>query len=289
MNHSPSQSRDKRTVETYIEEYDLMSNLKKLGISDNVILYAKEEIPISLRDNQYYYEMMRYDQEVLVDPKKIVSMRRLDRDKSIFENAKYGSGLDLNRMSDGLYYIENSSLESLYDWYKSQCKPVSLLHYWDDDMFAIDKDGTHRCLYAKLIGAPCIRAEVTVLKRNNESYYAYMYLKQNSECFNISYINPKSEISTNYISFCYKNKDYSIRGYTDPFINGTYSKESVIKLIEELRSDWSYLSSKDISKLIRKRDLEIYQHRRLQHHLEKRRKINRENLMELISNIKIRK
>ncbi|GEM_PF-4918886 len=164
----PRETRDRSIARRYVESFDLLSCLKRLEVSEKDILQARKEYPLTLDGKMSSYDIICRNLECLVEPAKIVSMGRLDCKKSIYENSISVGELDPFRMSDALYFMYHGDLKSLYDWYHYHCNPVSLLYFSEDDIYSLNFDGTHRCLYAKLIGAPIIKAEVTVLKRNTQ-------------------------------------------------------------------------------------------------------------------------
>ena len=264
---------------------DLEKELRRLGISEQHIKYIKNTKPQVLNDFINYYERDedRDKINVLVQPYKIVDIPRANNQESLYSNAAgvCESELDIGRMTKAICHIKNDSLQQIYYWYEDMYHPISLNYYEEDDCFAVGGDGNHRALYALIVNAPAIKANVYYWRKNNASYEAYLKYKEACKLYGLEYIHIPLQ---NYLNkrFYFVENDYSyyVEGYTDPKTekSGIYDLDKVNKLISELRSDWKYLKHKWLInflhkhvnlalKLLKTINLEENQQKRLWHHI----------------------
>lgn len=82
-----------------------------------------------------------------------------------------GSNIDIRRSRKAFHYLEKQSLKEFQNFYKES--PVRLIYFHDDDFYAVNGDGTHRTLWAKVTCAPTILAEITIAKKNPLAYMEF--------------------------------------------------------------------------------------------------------------------
>ena len=236
-----------------IEHTDLEKVLIGKGVQLDHINYLKYNCPIFLEDfyeECYEREVDKDCKGVLVSPKKIVSINRANCEFSFYDNAagKCSSDLNVYRMAKAIMHIKNDTLKQIYSWYETLYYPVDLIYLEDEDIYMIGCDGNHRSLYALIVNAPVIKANVSYYKKNVEVYKAYLQYKALSDTYALIDIDSSSfyQMKAKEYFFDYNGKEYYVEGYTFPKDENTnqYSKVKVEQLENELRSDWKYLNSK---------------------------------------------
>ncbi|MCF7606466.1 hypothetical protein [Bacillus subtilis] len=95
--------------------------------------------------------------------------------------------------------MEKQSLEEFHTYY--QHSPVELIHYEDDDFYAVYGDGTHRTIWAKITGSPTIYALVTRARKNPFLYKSFLRFKELESQINIYF-------EENDLSWGVKNNQY---------------------------------------------------------------------------------
>ncbi len=82
-----------------------------------------------------------------------------------------GVNIDERRCQEAFEHLVKKPLEDFQKFYKQF--PVKLIYFEDDDFYAVNGDGTHRTLWAKITGAPAISAEITIARKNYLAYEAF--------------------------------------------------------------------------------------------------------------------
>ncbi|MDR0132740.1 hypothetical protein [Priestia megaterium] len=166
----------------------LYQTLIEKGVPDWHISDMKETLNISEYPYSMYYDEISEDKKTYrhVPLSKVKSLGyRGTSGLSWFDHACYnGTGnIDIGRCHIAYEYLEKQSLEEFQAYYSHSA--VQLIHFEDDDFYAVYGDGTHRTLWAKVTGAPTIYAVVTKAKKNYERYDAYKWFKVLEKDFNI--------------------------------------------------------------------------------------------------------
>lgn len=81
------------------------------------------------------------------------------------------TNIDKRRCQKAYEHLAKQSLEDFQNFYKES--PVRLIYFEDDDFYAVNGDGTHRTLWAKITGAPTILAEITIARKNYLAYESF--------------------------------------------------------------------------------------------------------------------
>lgn len=141
----------------------------------------KETKNISEYPYELYYDEVGNSEKLYRDVplKKIKSLGfRGTSGVSWFDHACYNGtdNIDIGRCEKAFEYLKKQSLEEFHTYY--QHSPVKLVHYEDDDFYAVYGDGTHRTIWAKITGAPTIYAQVTRARKNPSLYKSYLRFKE---------------------------------------------------------------------------------------------------------------
>ncbi|WP_253880909.1 hypothetical protein [Priestia megaterium] len=166
----------------------LYQTLIEKGVPDSHISDMRETLNISEYPYRMYYDEIFDDRETYrhVPLSKVKSLGyRGTNGLSWFDHACYNGtdNIDIGRCHRAYEYLEKQSLEEFHAYYKHSA--VKLIHFKDDDFYAVYGDGTHRTLWAKVTGAPTLYAVVTQAKKNHERYHAYRWFKVLEKDFNI--------------------------------------------------------------------------------------------------------
>ncbi|KXZ13440.1 hypothetical protein P4T89_05860 [Bacillus nakamurai] len=79
-----------------------------------------------------------------------------------------GYNIDIRRSQKAFHFLEKQGLKEFQSFYNKS--PVRLIYFDEDDFYAVNGDGTHRTIWAKITGAPTILAEITIAKKNPLAY-----------------------------------------------------------------------------------------------------------------------
>ncbi|MGX6580099.1 hypothetical protein ACWMNW_01225 [Bacillus velezensis] len=163
----------------------MKNKLEKLLLEKGVCEFHIKEMKDTKNISEYPYELY-YDEvgnsEKLyrdVPLKKIKSLGfRGTSGVSWFDHACYNGtdNIDIGRCEKAFEYLKKQSLEEFHTYY--QHSPVKLVHYEDDDFYAVYGDGTHRTIWAKITEAPTIYAQVTRARKNPSLYKSYLRFKE---------------------------------------------------------------------------------------------------------------
>lgn len=223
---------------------DLEQILHQKGLSLKHIASLKSRRPDHLNDYYTYYDHISNNdkKEILVEPQKIVGIDRANKNASFFDNATGRCNTELNvyNMATAIEHISNDTLEQLYTWYKNLYNPVALIYFSDEDVYDVGRDGNHRSLYANIIGAPLIKADVDYYMRDEEKYNAYLNYKK--LCSDYALLSVQlNDNGVSEATFLYNNKEYTVAGYAYPFKDMQCSKEQIAELAEQLNYDFKHL------------------------------------------------
>lgn len=176
------QSMDYDEANKIVSEFDLEGTLLQKGVSPEHIAYLREKNPKDLNEYYIYFDHISKNDKknTLVETQKIIGISRANKKASFYDNAEGGCGSELNvyRMATAIEHITNDALEQLYNWYENLYDPVALIYFSDEDVYKVGRDGNHRSLYAYIVGAPLIKAEVHYYKRNEEKYRTFLFYKK---------------------------------------------------------------------------------------------------------------
>ncbi|ATL39874.1 MULTISPECIES: NADH dehydrogenase [Bacillus] len=163
----------------------MKNKLEKLllekGVFEFHIKEMKETANISEYPYELYYDKVGKSEKLYRDVplKKIKGLGfRGTSGVSWFDHACYNGtdNIDIGRCEKAFEYLKKQSLEEFHTYY--QHSPVKLIHYEDDDFYAVYGDGTHRTIWAKITGAPTIYAQVTRARKNPSLYKSYLRFKE---------------------------------------------------------------------------------------------------------------
>ncbi|MCY8231711.1 hypothetical protein [Priestia endophytica] len=193
----------------------LYKTLLEKGVLESHILEMKETLNISEYPYEWYYDVIKEEEKNYehVPLSKIKSLGFRGTDGiSWFDHACYHGtdNIDVLRCHRAYEHLEKESLEEFHQYYKRS--PVRLIHFIDDDFYAVYGDGTHRTLWAKVTGSPTIYAVVTRAKKNPAIYKAYQQFKALEAEFN--YYLKSNDLNWD------RTQDYS--GYSDYSSDITY-------------------------------------------------------------------
>ncbi|PCK15503.1 hypothetical protein CEY02_20515 [Bacillus pumilus] len=142
------------------------------GVSETHIKEMKETLNFGERLFSLYY---KEKEEILGDIplSKIKSLGfRGSGCLSWYDHAEgKGSNIDPRRSQIAYNHLLEQTLEQFQDFYKES--PVRLIYFKDDDFYAVNGDGTHRTLWAKITGTSTISAEVTVAHKDYLAYESF--------------------------------------------------------------------------------------------------------------------
>lgn len=162
---------------------NLEDDLRGYGVSSEAIEKAKKE-KIEFKNELPYYESNGTSREIrLVPVDRVKALWRGTPGKSVFENVESMRRGEREpfRFKSALMYLTEFGLDRLKESYQNlEYATPRYVYYQDDDIYYVN-DGTHRTLIAKLIGAPYIKAEVTVCHCNyvkKAKYDAEMSLRK---------------------------------------------------------------------------------------------------------------
>ncbi|WP_343310521.1 hypothetical protein AAHT65_16525 [Bacillus atrophaeus] len=155
---------------------ELEEILLKKGVSDSHIKDIKSTLNFNEDPFLFYYKEFENEKPVFkhIPLSKIKSLGcRGSSGLSWFDHAccRKGSNIDIRRSNRAYQYLEKQTLEEFQSFYKES--PVRLIYFQDDDFYAVNGDGTHRTLWAKVTGAPTILAEITIAKKNPLAYMEF--------------------------------------------------------------------------------------------------------------------
>ena len=165
----------------------LYQTLLEKGVPDSHINEMRETLNISKEPYQIYYDEISEDKKTYrhVPLSKVKSLGfRGTSGLSWFDHACYNGtdNIDIGRCNKAYKHLKKQSLEEFQAYYKRSA--VKLIHFEDDDFYAVYGDGTHRTLWAKVTGAPTIYAAITKATKNDERYQTYRRFKTMEKEFN---------------------------------------------------------------------------------------------------------
>lgn len=224
--------------------FDLEQTLLKKGLSLDHIAYLKDNNPKSLDEYYSYYDYipLKDKKDVLVVTKKIIGIDRANNRASFFNNAvgRCKSELNIYRMATAIEHIREDTLKQLHDWYENLYDSVDLIYFIDADVYQVGCDGNHRSLYANIIDAPLIKANVRCYKCNEKKQKTFLYYKKICSDYMVISVCQNFYDNTE-VTFLYNTKKYVIEGYDSPIKNGQYCWEQISILAAQLCKDFNYL------------------------------------------------
>lgn len=245
----------------YMEANDIVYNvdleraLVQKGVSAEHIAYLKANNPKDFFEYYEYYEHISENDKnkVLVETKKIIGISRANVCASFYDNAtgRYESELNVYRMATAIEHIRDDALGQLYAWYENLYDPVALIYFSDEDVYKVGRDGNHRSLYANVIGAPFIKADVAYYRRNDEKYKTFLHFKEVCCKYKLESVEP-SIYGDPEFTFSYNNEEYVVTGYVNPKINGQYSIEQIDTLASQLKEDWRFIKKDRLISFLKK-------------------------------------
>lgn len=245
----------------YMEANDIVNNidlervLLQKGLSAEHIAYLKANNPNDFFEYYEYYEHISENDKknVLVETKKIIGISRTNVNASFYDNAagRCKSELNVYRMATVIEHIKNDALGQLYAWYENLYDPVNLIYFSDEDVYEVGRDGNHRSLYANIIGAPLIKADVAYYSRNDEKYKTFLHFKEICCKFKLKSVEQDIYGNTEF-TFSYNNEEYVVTGYVNPKINGQYSIEQIDTLASQLNEDWRFIKKDRLISFLKK-------------------------------------
>ena len=229
-----------------VHNVDLERVLLQKGVSAEHVAYLKDKHPHNCDEYYDYYEHIseKDEKNALIETKKIIGISRTNINASFYDNAagRYKSELNVYRMAEAINHICDDTLGQLYAWYENLYDPVALVYFSDEDIYKVGRDGNHRALYASIVGAPLIKAEVAYYRRNEVKYNTFLYFKEVFSEYELESVE-----SDNYnhaeVTFRYNNEEYVVTGYTNPEKNGRYCVEQIDKLADQLKNDFIYIEN----------------------------------------------
>ncbi|MGG0053091.1 hypothetical protein [Bacillus atrophaeus] len=155
--------------------------LLEKGVLESHIKEMKQTANISEYPYELYYDVVEKSEKLYRDVplNKIKSLGfRGTSGVSWFDHSCYNGtdNIDIGRCEKAFEYLGKQSLEEFHTYY--QHSPVKLIHYEDDDFYAIYGDGTHRTIWAMITGAPTIYALVTRARKNPFLYKSFLRFKE---------------------------------------------------------------------------------------------------------------
>ncbi|MCY7500125.1 hypothetical protein [Bacillus pumilus] len=142
------------------------------GVSETHIKEMKETINFGERIFSLYYK----EREEILDEIPLSKIKSLGFRGtgclSWYDHAEgKGSNIDPRRSQIAYKHLLEQTLEQFQVFYKQS--PVRLIYFEDDDFYAVNGDGTHRTLWAKITDTPTISAEVTVAYKDHLAYESF--------------------------------------------------------------------------------------------------------------------
>lgn len=238
-----------------VHNVDLERVLLQKGVSAEHVAYLKEKHPHNCDEYYDYYEHIseKDEKNALIETKKIVGISRTNINASFYDNAagRYKSELNVYRMAEAINHICDDTLGQLYAWYENLYDPVALVYFSDEDIYKVGRDGNHRALYANIIGAPLIKAEVAYYRLNEVKYKTFLYFKEVCCKYKLESVEPTIYGEPEF-SFSYNTEEYVVTGYVNPKINGQYNTEQIDTLASQLNEDWRFIKKDRLISFLKK-------------------------------------
>ena len=199
---------------------DLELDLLNLGISKEHIERMKSTY---VAPELTYYQGTSEVSTRIVPLSKVIGFKRACVNQSIFDCVRHikDGELDYRRFQDCFSYLRGRSLPELYLSYKQGKWPEKVLinHYVEEDTYYVSGNGNHRAIFAKLLGAPYILAEVTEM-HENETKHKINMLYSKFGIDNIYMMKTFSSLPPIIVSF--ENGSYYIEGYQDELLQSPF-------------------------------------------------------------------
>jgi len=240
---------------------DLETLLNENGVPEQHISKLKRQYQYDIFVLDKYYESKKIEkviQSVPVNKIKATSRQGLPNDswfdlaqnasKVIYkDNCEIRSNIDASKVEEALDYLlsaENLSVyhQSLVD----DIQEVDLNYYDKDDIYAVESDGNHRTILAKLTNAPFIKARVSTLNFSQEKYERGLKIKDSVKEFDV--VLDKLNLTSDCDNIYYHGKPV-----IGAFVNGLF--KYYFKCKEDNVS--SLLSSEDEIKAFLNRLIEV--------------------------------
>ena len=205
---------------------------------------------LGIKTERFLYDYESERELELVEVGKIAGGFRFDDpDASVLDLATAQSNANLNRfrMARATGYIKRKTLAELHGWYSSECTPIDLVYYSNDDQYLVSNDGTHRSLYAKIVGAPVIRANVYRASINSKRQQLFMRLQEIMDRYHIVALNTEvSEAKAYGITSFKMNEDIFDIGfyYNIPESKSLFTADRIDRLEKELIFDFAFMGNR---------------------------------------------
>ncbi|MED3325523.1 hypothetical protein P4409_00020 [Bacillus thuringiensis] len=165
----------------------LMDELRTYGINLDHLKKMNQEKPILCEELELYYDCIPNEKKnMLVKISKIKGLTdtRLNTNCTWAQHMTGEAGvLALNRLETHYKYLQENGLAASIEYFQQPEHKINLSYFDKEDIYVVT-DGNHRTVFAKMINAPYIFAEVVQYKYNytSESYYLhYKKLLKNLE------------------------------------------------------------------------------------------------------------
>ncbi|OAZ62797.1 hypothetical protein SRCM100169_02020 [Bacillus siamensis] len=154
---------------------DVEELLLEKGVSVSHIMDMKRTVNFNYRPILFYYKEIENDKPVFkhVPLSKIKSLGyRGSSGLSWFGHACCkGSNIDIRRSQIAFHSLRKQGLKEFQNFYNKF--PVRLIYFEEDDFYAVNGDGTHRTLWAKITASPTILAEITIASKDPSAFEAF--------------------------------------------------------------------------------------------------------------------
>ncbi|WP_039871711.1 hypothetical protein, partial [Halobacillus sp. BAB-2008] len=152
------------------------------GVNKSHIKKIKNEKTLDLSEFSIYYELQDETLEY-IPVNCIKTTSRVEHDISWFDLALLPEGINLsadrlNRCMD--HFKKSTSLATYYNFFVDDlCRQVDPIgfEYYDKDNIYSASTGNHRTIFARVTGAPYIRAKTVKFKFNQDRYNDFIKLK----------------------------------------------------------------------------------------------------------------
>ncbi|MGH0589373.1 hypothetical protein ACQVQY_25430 [Bacillus mycoides] len=159
----------------------LMDELRNYGVNLGHLKQMEQEKPILYKELEMYYDCIGAEKkDMLVEISKIKGLTetRLNPNCTWTQHITGEAGvLALNRIEKHHIYLQKNGLSALIEYFQ-QPKHKITLNYFDKEDIYVVADGNHRTVFAKMINAPYMFAEVVPWKYNHTSHQYYLHHKK---------------------------------------------------------------------------------------------------------------
>ncbi|ARI75657.1 hypothetical protein [Halobacillus mangrovi] len=161
-----------------IEINALEELLLRKGVKQEHILDLSNEKVKSDKVYRSFFDYdPHYDAEVLVPVNKIkgLTFSRGKENYSWWDHANMKAGnIDPHKFRGLQEKLEETTLVEFEKWFVDKNFPMMQLYYYEDfDEYYVGSDGNHRSIWAKLIDAKYIKAEIVKYRINHQRYEKY--------------------------------------------------------------------------------------------------------------------